>query len=66
MFNKNWCLKVLKATIFKDNHVVNYSFDEKDNESANTSPRKSNVNYLKDMDSVLEASSKIIILINSN
>ena len=56
--------ELLKATIFKDNHVVNYSFDdEKENESANTSPRKLNVNYLKDMDSVLEASS-IIFFIN--
>ena len=50
--------ELLKATIFKDNHVVNYSFDEKDYESANSSPRKTTVNFTKDMDSVLEASSK--------
>ncbi len=56
--------ELLKATIFKDNHVVNYSFDEDCTTSANTSPRKSNVNYLKDMDSVLEASSKILLFFN--
>ena len=60
--------ELLKATIFKDNHIVNHSFDEVNDD--NQSPRKNlneimkqtNENYLKEMDSVLEASSILNIL----
>ena len=61
--------QLLKATIFKDNHnintILNFSNDDND---GNKSPKKSETgfnslrsstdNYLRDMDSVLEESSK--------
>ena len=68
--------ELLKATIFKDNHIVNYSFDENmpkdmsDNcSSVNSSPRKYNTtngNYLKEMDSVLEESSTLLFYFHTS